>query len=223
MATSSGWTSSSRSAPTGGELRRVIAELLSGEEQRWLVLCGVFCILCSVFCILYFVSCILDYFYIYVLSGEEQRWLVLCGVFCILCSVICILYFVSCILDYFYIYVLSGEEQVWLVFCILFFFTSIYYLVGDRDGWNHVQYVLCTVYHQVYLLLVWYGEEERWRESVGRGRGLGSGGEMIEQQAVLEQANPRRPRFHPIGWPALSLYFTQLGQRGEKRGWGGNE
>ena len=60
IATSSGWTSSSRSAPTGGELRRVIAELLSGEEQRWLVLCGVFCILCSVFCIFYFVSCILD-------------------------------------------------------------------------------------------------------------------------------------------------------------------
>ena len=51
--------------------------------------------------------------------------------------------------------------------------------------------------------------------------GLGSGGEMIEQQALLEQANPRRPRFHPIVWPALSLSFTQLGQRGEKRGWGG--
>ena len=86
-----------------------------------------------------------------------------------------------------------------------------------------MNYVLCTVYHQFIRCICYLYDMEKRRDGESRGGGaggLGSGGEMIEQQAVLEQANPRRPRFHPIVWPALSLSFTQLGQRGEKRGWG---
>ena len=55
------------------------------------------------------------------------------------------------------------------VFCV--FFTSIYYLAGDRDGWNHVKYVLYSVYHQVYLY---------YMDKTGRVGGEGPGGWALE-------------------------------------------
>ena len=76
---------------------------------------------------------------------------------CFLYSVFSNLYFVFCIQYsrlFLHLCIIGrGAGMVGILYSV-FFFTSIYYLVGERDGWNHVQYVLCTVYHQVYLLLV---------------------------------------------------------------------
>ena len=51
------------------------------------------------------------------------------------------------------------------------FFTSIYYLGGHRDGWNHVKFVLYRVLSSGVFVL--YGEEAR----VG---GEGPGGWALE-------------------------------------------